>query len=151
MRYSDESSILVADDDADDRLMIGDALKESGIKSEIYFVHDGEELLDFLLHRNAYVNPDSSPRPALVLLDLNMPKKDGREALAEIRHNPKLKGIPIVALTTSKAPNDIARVYDLGVNSYIAKPETFDGLVRLLKDLGRYWFEVVELPAPKAL
>ncbi|MDR3608583.1 MAG: response regulator [Oligoflexia bacterium] len=139
-------TILVADDDADDRLMINDALHENRLANDLRFVEDGEVLMDYLLRRGKYENPESSPRPGLILLDLNMPKKDGREALKEIKGNPKLKGIPIVVLTTSKAEEDVYRTYDLGVNSFITKPVTFDALVSITRDLGRYWFEIVELP-----
>ena len=139
--------ILVADDDSDDREMIGDALKESRILNEVNFVHDGEELLDYLLHRGKYDDENKYPSPGLVLLDLNMPKMDGREALKEIKSHPKLRSIPIVILSTSKAQEDIYRTYNLGVNSFITKPVTFDGLIKVMTDLGRYWFQIVELPS----
>lgn len=140
-------TILVADDDADDRLMISDALHQNRLANDLNFVEDGEALMDYLHHRGKYEDAQKFPRPGLVLLDLNMPKKDGREALKEIKEDPKLRGIPVVVLTTSKAEEDIYRTYNLGVNSFIMKPVTFESLVTITKDLGRYWFEIVELPA----
>jgi CheY-like chemotaxis protein len=139
-------TILLADDDADDRMLARDALVESRVANDLHFVEDGEQLLDYLYRRGQYASPESSPRPGLILLDLNMPRKDGREALQEIKADPSLRHIPIVVLTTSKAEEDIYRTYDLGVNSFITKPVTFDGLVKVMKVLGRYWFEIVELP-----
>ena len=112
-------------------------------------MEDGEELLDYLRRRGKYADPKESPRPGLVLLDLNMPRKDGREALREIKSDPKLRDIPVVVLTTSKAEEDIARSYNLGVNSYITKPVKFSALVEVMKALGKYWFEIVELPGPR--
>ena len=140
--------ILLADDDADDRMLTREALAESRLANELRCVQDGEELLDYLHRRGKHASVDSSPRPGLILLDLNMPRKDGREALREIKSDPSLRSIPIVVLTTSKAEEDIYRTYDLGVNSFITKPVTFDGLVAVMKGLGRYWFEIVELPSP---
>lgn len=138
--------ILIADDDADDREMIMDAFKENRLLNEVRFVCDGEELMDYLLRRGKYDSSASSPRPSLILLDLNMPRMDGREALKEIKSHPELKTIPIVVLTTSKAERDIYRTYNLGVNSFITKPVKFDSLVEMTRDLGRYWFKIVELP-----
>jgi CheY-like chemotaxis protein len=138
--------ILMADDDADDRMMTREALYASHLVNELRFVNNGEELLDYLLCRGPYSNPTDAPRPGLILLDLNMPRKDGREALAEIKGNPTLRQIPIVVLTTSQAEEDILRTYDLGANSYITKPVTFEGLVGVMKTLGHYWFDIVALP-----
>lgn len=138
--------ILLADDDADDRLLTRDALAENRLANNLQCVEDGEELLDYLFRRGKYTDPESSPRPGLILLDLNMPRKDGREALKEIKSHPDLRKIPIVVLTTSKADEDICRSYKLGVNSYITKPVTFASLVEVMKALGKYWFEIVELP-----
>ena len=140
-------TILVADDDADDRLMIHDALQENRLANNLCFVEDGEELMEYLLCTGRYSDPEKCPRPGLILLDLNMPKKDGREALREIKENPRLRGIPVVVLTTSKAEEDVYRTYNLGVNSFITKPVTFESLVTITRELGRYWFEIVELPA----
>ncbi len=139
-------TILLADDDPDDRQMTQEALSECRLANEMHVVEDGEELLDYLFRRNKYANLAKEPLPGLILLDLNMPRKDGREALKEIKANPDLRRIPVVVLTTSKAEEDILRTYDLGVNSYITKPVTFDSLVDTIKVLGRYWFEIVELP-----
>jgi CheY-like chemotaxis protein len=113
-------------------------------------VENGEELLDYLKRRGRFAPPASAPSPGLILLDLNMPRKDGREALREIKEDPELCTIPVVILTTSKADTDIARIYELGANSFIAKPVSFDGLVDVMRVLGRYWFEIVELPAHRA-
>lgn len=142
-------TILLADDDADDRMLAQEALAESRLANDLRFVEDGEELLDYLHRRGKYADPATSPRPGLILLDLNMPRKDGREALREIKSVPHLRQIPVVVLTTSKAEEDIYRTYDLGVNSFVTKPVTFDGLVSVMKTLGRYWFEIVELPLDK--
>jgi CheY-like chemotaxis protein len=139
-------TILLADDDPDDRKLTHDAFMENRLANEFHAVEDGEELLAYLYRRGKYESLRGEPLPGLILLDLNMPRKDGREALKEIKADPDLRRIPIVVLTTSKAEEDIVRSYDLGVNSYVTKPVTFKSLVELIKVLGRYWFEVVELP-----
>jgi CheY-like chemotaxis protein len=139
-------TILIADDDPDDRELTRDALHECRLANDVHFVHDGEELLDYLNRRGQHKKLAGQSLPGLILLDLNMPRKDGREALKEIKANPDLRRIPIVVLTTSKAEEDILRTYDLGVNSYVTKPVTFDSLVETIKVLGKYWFEIVELP-----
>lgn len=139
-------AILIADDDAEDRMLIQEALEESRLKNQIQFVENGEELMDYLHNRNEYSNKEKYPTPGLILLDLNMPKKDGREALKEIKASDSLRLIPIVVLTTSKAEEDVLRTYDLGVNSFISKPVTFSSLVDVMKTLSKYWFEIVELP-----
>ena len=136
----------MADDDAEDRLLAKEALAESRLANTLYCVEDGEELLDYLYRRGKFADPKSSPRPGLIFVDLNMPKKDGREALREIKADDRLRQIPIVVLTTSQAEEDIYRSYDLGVNSFITKPVTFDALVNVMRALGTYWFEIVELP-----
>jgi len=138
--------ILMADDDADDRMLAQDAFETNRLGNELRFVEDGEELLDYLHRRGKYVDPESSPRPGIILLDLNMPRLDGREALKEIKADPELHSIPIIVLTTSSAEEDITRTYDLGVNSFITKPVTFEGLVDVIKKTGWYWLEIVELP-----
>jgi CheY-like chemotaxis protein len=138
--------VLVADDDAEDCMLIKDAFKEGLLVNGLRFVEDGEELMDYLRHGGKYTNPSSSPKPGIILLDLNMPKKDGREALKEIKSDPDLRSIPVVILTTSKEEEDVLRSYKLGANSYITKPVSFAGLVDAIKSLGRYWFEIVELP-----
>lgn len=140
-------TILMADDDADDRLMTKEAFDESRLRNDLHFVEDGAELMDYLQRRGKYSDPATSPRPGLILLDLNMPKKDGREALKEIKSDPNLKNIRIVVLTTSKAEEDIYRTYDLSAASYITKPVTFAGMAEVIRVLGKYWLEIVELPA----
>jgi len=139
-------TILMADDDEDDRMMTKEAFEEARLANELRFVEDGEELLDYLKHRGKYTDPATSPRPGLILLDLNMPRKDGREALRDIKADPDLKQIPIVVLTTSKAEEDIYRSYDLGVNSFITKPVSFEGMVFVISTLAQYWFQIVRLP-----
>lgn len=139
-------TILYADDDEDDQLLVREALEEARLLNDLRVVNDGEELMDYLHRRGDYADPDASPRPGLILLDLNMPRKDGREALAEIKADAALRSIPVVVLTTSRAEEDILRTYDLGVSSFVCKPVTFDAMVETLSALGRYWFEIVELP-----
>ena len=136
----------MADDDPDDCLLTQEALEESQLNHELYFVSNGEELLDYLFQRGNYHTALPSPRPDLILLDLNMPKKDGREALKEIKATPNLRQIPVIILTTSKTEEDIYRTYDLGASSFITKPVTFDALVQVMKSLGKYWFGTVRLP-----
>jgi CheY-like chemotaxis protein len=138
--------ILLVDDDEEDLQMTVEALRESRLGNDLRMTHDGEELMDYLLRRGRYTDPADSPAPGLILLDLNMPKKDGREALAEIKSHPDLRQIPVIVLTTSKAEEDIFRSYDLGVNSFIMKPVTFSGLVESMQVLSQYWLEIVELP-----
>ncbi len=138
--------ILMADDDRDDCLLVEDAFKEAGFPCEIRFVGDGMELMDYLKHQDKYSDTRLSPRPALVLLDLNMPRKDGREALAEIKSDPDLRMIPIVVLTTSREPSDIAFCYAAGAAAFIVKPQSFDDLIEVVELLGNYWLKMVELP-----
>ena len=140
-------TILLADDDADDRMLTIQALEEAHVSNDVRIVEDGEQLLDYLYQRGQYGAEDgTAPRPGLILLDLNMPKMDGREALRLIKADKSLRDIPIVILTTSRLEQDVARSYDLGVNSFISKPVTFSGLVDAMNVLGRYWLEIVELP-----
>ena len=141
--------ILMAEDDSDDRLLVKDAMAESGWEGDLRFVEDGEDLLDYLKHRGKYTPPADAPRPGLILLDLNMPRKDGREALREIKADTELRRIPVVVFTTSKAGTDIGGMYDLGANSFIAKPPEFDALVKVMRVLSQYWFSTVELPPAK--
>ena len=138
--------ILIADDDPEDRMLVKEALEESRLTNKIEFVENGEELVDYLQNKGNYADKEKYPSPGLILLDLNMPKKDGREALKEIKADPHLRIIPIVVLTTSKAEEDILKTYDLGVSSFITKPVTFSALVEVMKTVSKYWFEVVELP-----
>jgi CheY-like chemotaxis protein len=139
-------TILIADDDADDRLMAKEALEECRLANHIDFVENGVELLDYLRARGNFADKGPARRPGVIILDLNMPKMDGREALREIKADPSLRRIPIVVMTTSKAEEDIYRTYDLGVNSFITKPVTFEGLVSVMRVLGSYWIEIVQLP-----
>ena len=139
-------TILMAEDDPDDRLLTEEAFSKALLANDLRFVEDGEELMDYLYRRGKYADASNSPRPGLILLDLNMPRKDGREALEEIKADPNLRRIPIVVLTTSKAEEDILRTYDLGVSGFITKPVECESLVEVVKVLGRYWFEIVELP-----
>ena len=139
-------TILIADDDIDDCLMTQRALADARVFNPIHFVHDGAALLDYLHGRPPYGDSVTSPRPSLLLLDLNMPKIDGREALAVIKGDPNLRRIPVVVLTTSKAEEDICSTYNLGANSFITKPASFDSLVAKMRAIGEYWFETVELP-----
>jgi CheY-like chemotaxis protein len=143
-------TILYADDDAEDRMLVKDAWEESRLANQLHFVEDGEELMKYLHRQEEHASLADSPLPGIILLDLNMPKKDGREALREIKAEPHLRRIPIVILTTSKAEEDIYRAYDLGVNSFIIKPVTFQSLVDIVKTLGKYWLEIVELPPENA-
>jgi CheY-like chemotaxis protein len=139
-------TILIADDDPEDCELAVEALRESRLKNEVHVVNDGEELLDYLYQRGKF-GKSNAPKPGLILLDLNMPKMDGREALAQIKTDPNLRSIPIVVLTTSKAEEDVYRTYGLGANSYITKPVTFEGLTKVTQCLVDYWFNIVTLPA----
>jgi CheY-like chemotaxis protein len=145
--YARAITILMADDDEEDRELARDALEDSRLANDMRFVVDGQDLMDYLRRAGPYAHPAvEAPRPWIILLDLNMPKKDGREALAEIKGDPSLHNIPIVVLTTSKDEEDVLRTYDLGANSFITKPVTFAGLVEVMRTWTRYWFEIVELP-----
>jgi two-component system, response regulator len=137
------NTILMAEDDSDDRLLAQDALKECGMATDLRFVEDGVQLMDYLQRKNKYGHPGAAPKPSLIILDLNMPRKDGREALKEIKGDAALRKIPVIILTTSTADTDIAKVYELGANSFISKPVAFNALVSIMKTLGEYWFRVV--------
>ncbi len=139
-------TILMADDDSDDRELTREAFIESRLVNDLRFVEDGEELMDYLNRRGKFTDPATSPMPGLILLDLNMPRKDGREALQEIKADPRFRHIRIVVMTTSKAEEDIFKTYSLSAASYITKPVTFEGLLEVVKTLGKYWLEIVELP-----
>lgn len=148
--YKRPITILMADDDPDDRELTEEAFREVRFANDLRFVKDGRDLLDYLTLANGYTR-DNAPTPGLILLDLNMPRMDGREALTAIKSDPRLKCIPVVVLTTSEADEDIVRSYELGASSYIPKPVTFMGLVDAMKTLGDYWFELVAVPQPDAL
>lgn len=140
--------ILLADDSEDDRLMTREALAESFVINQLREVEDGQELMDYLQRRGAFADPNDAPRPGLILLDLNMPRKSGKEALEEIKADPMLRSIPIVVLTTSQAEADIVMSYDLGVSSFISKPVSFAALVETMRAFGQYWIEIVAVPEP---
>ncbi len=142
-------TILMADDDSDDRRLTQEALAESRLMNPMVFVENGEELMDYLRHEGKYAPPHAPGRPGLILLDLNMPRKDGRSVLKDLKNDPELRTIPVVVLTTSKADEDVYKSYDLGVNSYIVKPVTFEALVDILQTLEKYWFQIVQLPPAK--
>ncbi|MEP1444987.1 MAG: response regulator [Paraglaciecola sp.] len=139
-------TILMADDDEDDRLLTKEALEESKVLNNLLCVEDGVELISYLKREGKYADVEAYPWPGIILLDLNMPRKDGREALKELKSDPELKAIPVVILTTSKQEEDMAKGYGLGAASFITKPVNFEGLVELMKALGKYWIEFVELP-----
>jgi CheY-like chemotaxis protein len=146
MKTGKPINIVMADDDPDDRMLTRDALAESHLANDLFFVEDGEELMDFLLHRGRFADVRRYPRPDLILLDLHMPRKDGREALREIKADDSLKQIVIIVLTTSQAEEDIFRSYQLGVNSFITKPVSFEALVDTMRTVSKYWFQIVKLP-----
>jgi CheY-like chemotaxis protein len=141
-------TILVAEDDPDDRVLMRDALVENRLADHLHFVEDGEELMDYLNRRGRYAD-HVSPLPRLILLDLNMPRKDGREVLQEIGADPDFRGIPVIVLTTSEAEEDIERSYELGANAYMTKPGSFGALVELTRVLGRHWLETAALPVTR--
>jgi CheY-like chemotaxis protein len=149
-RYPVGKVILLADDDPDDWILLRNAMQETGIPMDLRMVVDGEELMDYLMLRGAYADPSLAPEPHLILLDLNMPRKDGREALAEIKADQKLRRIPIVVFTTSKEDQDILRCYQLGASSYVTKPCSFSGMLEMAVTLGKYWLQIVELPSGEA-
>jgi len=138
--------ILLAEDDPDDRLLTRRALEKSRLANTVNAVKDGEELMQYLRREGEYADPSSAPRPGLILLDLNMPRMDGREALKKIKSDAELRRIPVIVLTTSEAEQDILQSYDLGVNAFVTKPVTFDELASALQALGDFWFEIVKLP-----
>jgi CheY-like chemotaxis protein len=148
---AEKFSILIADDDADDRELIKAAFEENNFRHNIKFVEDGEELLKYLRRKGDYADEADHPLPQIILLDLNMPKKDGREALKEIKNDEYLKYIPVIVLTTSTEKKDVQRIYELGVNSFVIKPVTFRQLVEFTNTLEKYWFQFVELPNTRSV
>lgn len=138
--------ILMAEDDPEDRLLTREAFVEGRLANPLYFVENGEELMDYLRRRGPFADAERYPYPGVVLLDLNMPRKDGRTCLAEIKRDPELKQLPVVVLTTSAEDEEVVRSYDLGANSFVSKPVDFDKLVAIIQTFGRYWFSIVELP-----
>lgn len=138
--------ILVADDDEDDRFLIRTAFRDSQLTNDIFFVADGVELMQFLYHQGPYAEAEKYPRPGIIFLDLNMPRKDGWEALSEIKQNPELKAIPVVVLTTSNSERDILRTYESGANCYITKPISFDQLLQIVKSFAQFWLSIASIP-----
>jgi CheY-like chemotaxis protein len=145
-RRQRSSMILMADDDPEDRMLVEEALTENHVACELRYVQDGQELLDYLRNQGKYAHTQDAPRPGVILLDLNMPRTDGREALRQIKSDPTLWRIPVIVFTTSRAQEDIERAYDLGVNSFITKPAAFNDLVEIMATIGKYWFDIVESP-----
>lgn len=138
--------ILLAEDDPDDRLLTRRAVVESRVATTFAAVENGEELMRYLRREGEYGAPDPAPRPNLILLDLNMPRMDGREALREIKSDAELRRIPVVVLTTSEAEQDVLQSYDLGVNAFVTKPVMFDALAGAMRSLGEFWFDLAKLP-----
>lgn len=146
-KHKENVVILMAEDDEDDYMLTKEAFEEAGLKTDLKWVRDGEELMDYLLRRNDYTDASKSPRPVIILLDLNMPRKDGREALKEIKAHPDLRAIPVLAMTTSNAKEDIQYTYSLGANSFIRKPVGFNRFVDVVKVIDKYWLDIVRLPS----
>jgi CheY-like chemotaxis protein len=138
--------ILLVEDSPEDFETTERAFRKSGLRNPIYRCSDGEEALDFLFRRGEFADPETSPRPGVILLDLNLPGTDGREVLAEIKADPQLKQIPVVVLTTSSDDRDVDACYRAGASSYIQKPVDLEGFMRAMERLNDYWFEVVILP-----
>jgi CheY-like chemotaxis protein len=143
-------TILMADDDEDDRELAREALEGTRLGERMEFVVDGQDLIDYLRHEGPYAEAPT-PRPSIILLDLNMPRKDGREALAELKADESLRQIPVVVLTTSNDELDVQNAYDLGASSYITKPVTNTHLADVMQMVARYWSEVVVLPDTPAI
>ena len=140
---SEPIGILLVEDNPGDARLAVEALKESKVRNKLYHVEDGVEALDFLYQRNGYVDV---PVPDLILLDLNLPKKDGREVLAEIKEDPDLRLVPVVVLTTSAAERDLVKTYDLHANAYVIKPLDLDQFIEVVQAIESFWFMVVKLP-----
>ena len=143
---SERTVLLMADDDPADCLLTEKALRKADITCPLYVVHDGAELMDYLKQRGNYTDPAAAPRPSLILLDLNMPKVNGTEFLAQLREEPELNSIPVVILTTSNDERDIAASYALGANAYMVKPSAFDDMVSVAEVVKAHWLETVRLP-----
>ncbi len=139
-------TILMVDDDPDDRLLFKEACEEVRLRNPLEFLENGEQLVDYLRRKGSYAHLEGAPYPGIILLDLNMPLKDGREALEEIKNDPELRHIPIIVLTTSKDEDDILSSYGLGASSYIVKPISLDRLMRVVNSIGEYWVQIVEVP-----
>ena len=139
--------ILMVDDDEDDRMLAEEAFSEVGVPCPLEFVGDGDELLDYLLSRGRFAGRGRAVRPSIILLDLNMPRRDGREALAAIKAHPELRRIPVIVLTTSQRPADVRQSYELGASTYIVKPANFEGLINMVQRLVLYWFGIAAIPS----
>jgi len=146
MKHGQPMTIVLADDDPDDRALVREALDETGLTVDLRTVGDGPELLQYLRREGRYIKEDA-PKPDLILLDLNMPRMSGHEVLEELRADQRLRAIPVVVLTTSNRDDDVVRTYELGGNSFITKPSSFPGLVDVMRALDKYWFKISELPA----
>jgi len=142
--------ILLVEDDLGDQELTLRAFEESKLKNELHIVDDGEEAINYLLRKGKYHDPATSPKPDLILLDLNLPKMDGRQVLERIRQEPELRRMAVVVLTTSRQEQDIIRSYDLGCNSFITKPVDMVQFVQVIESLEQYWFQVVLLPPSQA-
>jgi two-component system, chemotaxis family, response regulator Rcp1 len=135
--------ILLVEDNPGDARLAAEALKENKVRNNLYHVKDGVEAMDFLFRRGEYAG---APLPDLILLDLNLPRKDGREVLEEIKENPGLRFIPVVVLTTSAAERDLVKSYDLHANAYVIKPIDLDQFIEVVQAIESFWFMVVKLP-----
>jgi CheY-like chemotaxis protein len=138
--------ILIAEDDADDRYLLQTAFSEIGFPGQIDFVENGIEVLNYLDNIYASNNMEEKALPGFILLDLNMPKKDGREVLKELKQHPVFKKIPIIVFTTTKNEIEIKRCYELGANSYVVKPISFDALLKVVENIRSYWFQTASIP-----
>ena len=149
--HNGKAVILLAEDDPGDQELIRRALQSHERAARLIVVSDGEAAMDYLLQRGCYEDPDMAPRPDLLLLDLNMPKLDGRQVLAQIRAEPSLRRLPVVVLTTSRQEEDIDRSYELGCNSFVTKPLDIEPFMRAIRELGSYWLDVASLPSKEVL
>lgn len=138
--------LLVVEDDTDDQLLVLDALREAGFPHDVFFAHDGAELMDYVNRQGEHTDPGSSPLPHLVILDLHMPRMSGFDVLEKRRSHPVFRLIPVIVMTSSWSEEDITQCYELGVNSFITKPVSFDHLVRVMRTIGAYWLNICELP-----
>jgi len=135
--------VLLVEDDPGDELMTREAFEENKVRNELHVARDGEDALDFVYQRNEHVE---APRPDLILLDLNLPKYDGREVLAQIKQDPELRSIPVVVLTTSQAEEDVLRSYHLHANAYVTKPVDFNRFIDVVRQIDNFFVSVVKLP-----
>lgn len=138
--------ILIVEDDPEDRMLAEDAMNDSKPTFPVRFLEDGEQLLAYLQHKGKYQEEDSNPLPGVIVMDLNMPRLDGREALAQIKAHPVFKTIPVIILTTSNNSKDIENCYSLGANSFITKPRNYRELVKIMEMIKNYWYDLNELP-----